>query len=163
MKRLFTYPAAFLLILTYMLSYIGFGVHTCSCDGTMQVILLFNNLSCETIHTHIHLKGSHEHHHGDGCCDEGSETGDSGERCTHNHDDGCCHTDIMVITDDQDDSRQTNLVQVSFRTICPSEYMAATSAPILPSGLHTIHIHLREAELPDIGGPTLPELSVRRI
>ncbi len=162
MKRLFTYQAAILLTVTYMLSYIGFGIHTCSCDGTIQVILLFDNLSCETIHAHIHLKGSHEHHHGDGCCDEESETRDSGEGCTHNHEDGCCRTDIMVLTDDQDDSRQTNLVQVSFRTICSSGYLAA-NAPALPSGLHIIHNHLREAELPDIGGPTLPELSVRRI
>lgn len=111
MKGILTQSAAAMLILTYLLSYIGFGIHTCSCSGSTEVILLFNNLSCETIHTHIHLIGTGGHHQGDGCGPEDDHSG-----CVHHHREGCCHTDIMVLTDDQDDSRQTEMVPAAFHT-----------------------------------------------
>lgn len=127
MNRILTYLAAGLLTLTYLLSYIGFGIHTCSCSGSRQVILLFNNLSCEKIHAHIHIRGAHDHHPGDGC----RECEESGHECAQNHQDGCCHTDIMVLTEDQDDSRQTEFINVEYRTL---EYIGyLTDAAVLTS------------------------------
>jgi len=162
MNRFFTYTAAALLTVTYLLSYIGFGIHTCTCNGTREVILLFNNLSCDTIHAHIHLAG-HEHHHGDGADDDCTEPAIAGHECTHRHHDGCCHTDIMVITDAQDDSRQTNLVQVSFRTIGSSATMPAFLRSPAPTGLQNNPPAASGPDIPDIGAPTLEALSVRRI
>jgi len=135
MRQFLTYMAAGLLILTYLLSYIGFGIHTCSCSDSRQVILLFNNLSCEKIHAHIHVLGTHEHHPGDGCedCHE-AEHG-----CPHDHQDGCCHTDIMVLTDDQDDSRQTEFINVAYRTLDFESQMADMAVPAVNFMYHRCH------------------------
>lgn len=125
MKKIFTYVFPTILVFVYLLSYVGFGIHTCTCSGTTDVILLFNNLSCERIHTHIHLSHhqceNEEHHH---------------HECDH-HDDGeaeCCHTRILVLTDAQDHRSQNDLINVEYQTLEHSFFIAGDFlAQSLPS------------------------------
>ena len=78
-----TYMASVLLIGVYVLSYVGFSVHKCSCEGSVQISILVGNSSCEDLHTHIPLSRGEFHH-----CDE-------------HHDDGCCSTEVLVLTSEQ--------------------------------------------------------------
>lgn len=86
-----TYMASVLLIGVYVLSYVGFSVHKCSCEGSVQISILIGNSSCEDLHTHIPLSRGEFHH-----CDE-------------HHDDGCCSTEVLVLTSEQTNPDQQNL------------------------------------------------------
>ena len=79
----YTSTASVLLIAVYLLSYIGFSIHTCSCEGTTQISVLIGNPSCESLHTHIPISKGDFHH------------------CEHHHDDGCCSTEVLVMTSEQ--------------------------------------------------------------
>lgn len=78
-----TYVASVLLIGVYLLSYIGFSIHSCSCEDSIQISVMIGNPSCEDLHTHIPVTKGDFHH------------------CEHHHDDGCCSTEVLVLTTDQ--------------------------------------------------------------
>lgn len=66
------------MAVTYVLAYMGFGVHTCHEDGSRDFVWMLGDVSCEHIHHH-----GHDTDHG------------------HHHDDGCCTTQVYVLTDAQ--------------------------------------------------------------
>lgn len=108
MKSLPKHIFCVVLILTYVLSYMGFGIHECMCEGTKDLILMMGDTSCEAIHSHTHphlhtgCSESHTHphivghHHGDeeGCC--------CGDHSTLDHNENCCNTNIYIVSADQD-------------------------------------------------------------
>lgn len=76
-----------LLAAVYVLSYAGFGVHTCHDDGSRHFVWMLGDVSCEAIHHHSH-----------------------GEDHDHHHDGHCCTTQVYVLTDAQDsDSGNTHV------------------------------------------------------
>ncbi len=87
MKRIISHIFMAPVIMLYLLSYVGFGVHTCTCNNTRDFFLLLGDVSCENIHSHSHNSE---------CC--------SGTECHHctQHDDGCCSTEVIVLDDVQD-------------------------------------------------------------
>lgn len=80
-----------LLIILYVIGFVGFGVHECRTEETINVLLMMGDVSCESIHDH-----SHDHN---GCSDSRCDshlfhyTDCSGE---------CCSTDIFVVSSEQD-------------------------------------------------------------
>ena len=96
-KRGLTYISSVLLITIYLLSYIGFAVHKCSCEGSTSISVLIGNPSCEHLHAHISLSNDHK------CCEHSHE-------CSHNHQDGCCTTEVLVLTSDQDNQNGTDVI-----------------------------------------------------
>lgn len=105
MKKFLLYFSSTVLLFIYILSYIGFGIHKCTCNGTTDVVLLIGDTSCEKIHTHIHLNqllshtdsDSNTHHHH---CDHHNNQQNSDE---------CCKTEILVLTDAQDNRNKIDL------------------------------------------------------
>ncbi|MBR5300252.1 MAG: hypothetical protein IKU36_08395 [Bacteroidales bacterium] len=109
MKGLVTKVFAALLVGWYLMSIIGFGVHTCSGSGKSFVVAFYEEMTCEEIHPeHGHVHDCCAHHH-----DSHSEPSD--------HDDchfcdgecvspkSCCSNDYQVLklagTLVQDDNR----------------------------------------------------------
>ena len=74
-----------LTVLTYVLAYMGFGVHTCHEDGSRHFVWMYGDTSCEAIHHHSH-EADHDHH----------------------HDGHCCSTQVFVVTDAQDSDSGTD-------------------------------------------------------
>ena len=74
---------------TYVLAYMGFGIHTCHDDGSRHLVWLYGDVSCESIHHHSHGE-DHDHHH-------------SG---------GCCTTQVFVLTDAQDNAPDVERIVV---------------------------------------------------
>jgi hypothetical protein len=87
--NLYTSAASILLIAVYLLSYIGFSIHTCSCEESTQISILIGNPSCESLHTHIPISKGDFHH-----CD-------GHHHCDEHHNDGCCSTEVLVLTSEQ--------------------------------------------------------------
>ena len=61
------YLSCLMMAITYVLAYMGVGIHTCHEDGSRHLFLMFGDVSCERIHHHSH-GSDHDHHHGHGCC-----------------------------------------------------------------------------------------------
>lgn len=101
-SKFFTYLASILLIGVYLLSYVGFSVHRCSCEGSVQVSVLIGNPDCEHLHAHINLSENEFHH------------------CEESHQDGCCTTEIFVLTTDQCGTDSNNFFS----------YLSANSLPV---------------------------------
>ena len=74
---------------TYVLAYMGFGIHTCHDDGSRHLVWLYGDVSCESIHHHSHGE-DHDHHHGE----------------------GCCTTQVFVLTDAQDNAPDVERIVV---------------------------------------------------
>lgn len=135
------YTASILLMGIYLLSYIGFSVHKCTCEGSTQVSVLIGFPSCDNLHTHIHItEGEHRH-------------------CEHNHHEGCCDTEILVLTTDQTNSDQQGLyIALSSVAVAFNHYPVLTKLELVSELL------LKEA---DDGSnhtrQTLSQLSVWRL
>ena len=96
-----------LIALTYVLAYMGFGIHTCHADGSRHFVWMLGDISCEAIHHHSH-DADHDHHH------EG----------------GCCSTQVYVLTDAQDsvsDDARIATPEVSVPLLAE----AAPAAPVM--------------------------------
>lgn len=67
MKKVFTSFAAPLLVLWYLLSVIGFGVHTCTTTGETYIATVASGFTCEDLHPEKHscpsCKACCERHH----------------------------------------------------------------------------------------------------
>ena len=80
--------SAFMLVVWYCMSIIGFDVHTCSESGRSFVTSSILGTECEDIHP--------EHHHHDHCCsgcDDHTSSSDEDRVSTE----GCCTDDIKVL------------------------------------------------------------------
>lgn len=143
------------VMVLYIVSTMGYGVHRCTTDGTASLILLFGESPCEYVHshvdrhgniyTHLHAPGEHDQacghvHHGDG--HDGCSAG-------HHHEgehDGCCSTDVYVLTQDQktvEDSNQflmqAHLVaeqMLDVHTVQDSFALLSADRTQLPQALH---------------------------
>lgn len=84
MKRTVTDILLPLLMLgLYLVSGIGFGLHSCRCDGSVCVVGTWERLDCESIHGHTHPDGEASDHHGTACsCGQA---------------DCCCHTTVYQV------------------------------------------------------------------
>lgn len=121
------------VMVLYVVSTMGYGVHKCATNGTASLILLFGESPCEYVHSHVdehgntythsHAPGKHDqecshgHHvgcgsaHG-GCCGS-HNSGEHHEEGYPGHDhelehDGCCSTDVYVLTQDQNTTVEDN-------------------------------------------------------
>jgi len=127
------------VVVLYLFSTMGYGVHKCSSEGTADVVLLFGETPCEYLHSHIDEHGrSYTHSHA--TCSHTSHTGyshnHSDEESAHVHGDECCSTNVYVLTQDQD----------------TAEYNV-TPAPEI---IHTFHLMADVSELvSDLAGTTI--------
>lgn len=95
MKKLATKLSAFLLMIWYCISIIGFDVHTCSDSGRSFVATFLNGMTCEAIHP--------GHTHDSSCCHEAHEHICCGQRhhgsdtCFSVDAKSCCSDDYQVL------------------------------------------------------------------
>ena len=107
MKRASRHLCCLLLALSYVFSYMGFGVHTCHEDGSRHFVWMLGDVTCEAIHHHSH-DADHDHPH------EG----------------GCCSTQVFVLTDAQDNVSDDARIEAP--ELClPLLAEAAPAAPVL--------------------------------
>lgn len=71
-----------LVLATYMVASIGFGIHECSAKGTMHILLINSDTPCEQIHRHC------------SCSSKSCATG--------SHSENCCSTEIHHLDLDYD-------------------------------------------------------------
>ena len=157
MKGLITKVFAALLVGWYLMSIIGFGVHTCMDSGKSFLVAFYEGATCEDIHPEHHCEpaaccssarhDSHEH----GCCDHHHAS--SGKHADHEDcsfcDDvtfspkSCCSNDYQVLELTgvlvSDDSRSNDLQNP---WLCPCADMLACDAGYQTSWKTTIkYIH----------------------
>lgn len=89
MKGIITKITAVLLVVWYLMSIIGFGVHTCSGSGKSFVVSFVEGLSCEDIHPEHHCSKESCCHHSHSCCNEDSSL------CLKSK--SCCSNDYQVL------------------------------------------------------------------
>lgn len=99
-SNIFSCLTAVVIMLLYLVSTMGYGVHECTAEGTKDIIVLFGESPCEFVHTHNHTKGygnSSAHHHAhNALCEKGC--------CNHHtmlHGAECCKTTVYSATQDQ--------------------------------------------------------------
>lgn len=90
MKKILHIYLTVILLGVYMVGTMGFGIHECSTDQTIKVLLLAGEKPC-----------SHTHHHSD-VCECGHE---------HTHDASCCNTKVFVVDDPTSASHNTVSIQ----------------------------------------------------
>ena len=120
MKKVFTSITVVLLGVWYLLSVIGFDVHTCNASGEIYIATVAGGFSCDDIHPDGHKQTHHEH----SCCKCcQSHQGDSDKLKTK----PCCTDDYQVIlltgvrsAQDAEDSYQQTLVETI--NIAESDY-----------------------------------------
>lgn len=86
------YPIVLMLIWAYMLTSISFGVHHCTTNGSVDVLLVKSDRDCSEIHNHC------------GC----SSLDCGGEK----HDGNCCETSIYHLDFGYETSRQITISKV---------------------------------------------------
>ena len=116
MKRATNRLLFLLMTLTYVLSYMGFGVHICHDDGSRHFVWLIGDISCEAIHHHSH-GSDHDHHHGD-----------------------CCTTQVYVLTDAQDSDNGTIRPACTQDCGLPAVVETPCLAVMLPSAVRPVLI-----------------------
>ena len=98
-----------LIAVTYVLAYMGFGIHYCHDDGSRHFVWMYGDISCEEIHHHSH-GADHDHH----------------------HEDGCCTTQVYVLTDAQDNVSDDARIAAPEHAL-PLLAEAAPAMPVLDS------------------------------
>lgn len=130
-----------IMILLYIVAGLGYGLHTCSSDGTVTPIIMVQDASCESIH-------GHSHSHSD-CCDQECST-DSLEHSS-NEENNCCETDVYKIKEVYEASLPLQIEQLF-------EYIVALnpfSESDLSISLYTAYLNLK---IPDDSPPeALPD------
>lgn len=121
--------SAFMLVIWYCMSIIGFDVHTCKGSGESFVVTALMGMDCADIHP--------EHD----CSDEGRHCCDCGSHCGSGHhsdedsfaDGGCCSDDIRVLAftgNRTDDSRQSYMTMCHFAYVLYHEYVYVSYSDI---------------------------------
>lgn len=84
------------VLLIYMMTTMGFGMHVCSYDNSIDILLLSSSVDCSDIHSH-HM-----------CSCDGGSSDDLTHNQVHNHDHShmhnsdCCKTDIFNLNTDSE-------------------------------------------------------------
>lgn len=98
MRRTFLCICSIVMVVIYMISSMGLGLHECRLDGTKKIIVFFGESPCEYSHSHIDENGNiYSHSHSD----SDSHFLDSSCKCTKHHDNNCCKTISYVLSDEQ--------------------------------------------------------------
>ncbi|MEF9987081.1 MAG: hypothetical protein RSC28_06375 [Bacteroidales bacterium] len=107
MRKIFTYLFSVTIVVVYLISTMGYGVHECNHDGTKDVIVLFGETPCEYVHSHIDKDGhvyTHAHNPKNHKASE-KHVHCSCKECavadSYVHSDNCCHTTVYGVTYDQ--------------------------------------------------------------
>lgn len=92
MKTVVLKISAFLMILWYCFSIIGFDIHTCKGSGETFVATFLSGMTCEDIHPEHRCSEGH-------CCASSHRTccSHSGHECTSFENESCCDDDIKVL------------------------------------------------------------------
>lgn len=118
MKGLFTKITAVLLVVWYLMSIIGFDVHTCSGSGQSFVVTFVEGFSCEDVHPEHRCTK-------DLCCSAEKDSCHS-HGCCHHHPEqecqlsakSCCSSDYQVLAltgtslDERNDGGEQNLTVI---------------------------------------------------
>ena len=108
---------AAMLAVWYLMSIIGFGVHTCMASQRSFVTTFINGVTCEDIHPDHHCTDSHHCHSAEECHD-----------CDHSHHRAadvsmdtqpCCTDDFVVLTITGMESSSENDYSECHCGICP--------------------------------------------
>ncbi len=94
MRKILSYLLIAVVGLLYLASTMGYGIHKCNKDGTQNVVLVYGEVSCEALHSHLDGEGhvySHSHEHSNCGCSSSD----------NNHNDKCCNTVVYTVTSDQ--------------------------------------------------------------
>lgn len=128
MKNLVTRVFAFMLVVWYCLSIIGFGVHTCSESNRSFLTNFISGVSCEDVHPSDVCKASccSAHKHKNSCshhsADESKDEAPVGMLKITNK--TCCSNDYQQI-----DLTGSGQVSVSEQSACPLTFIALCSTP----------------------------------
>lgn len=98
--RFFGKLATALLLLVYLGAFVGFRLHECSVDQTVEVLSLLAGESCEQVHHHHCSDGDncgHHHHH---CAEEHDAQRHSGAGLQICEAD-CCANSVYCLSDSQ--------------------------------------------------------------
>ena len=165
MKNLVTRVFAFMLVVWYCLSIIGFGVHTCSESNRSFLTSFISGVSCEDVHPSDVCKASccSAHNHKN-CCshhsaDESKEEAPAGILKITNK--ACCSNDYQQI-----DLTGSGQVCVSEQSVCPVTFIALCSVSSLGYDSVSFSKMIQARTLPDRDlymGELRPLLSVWRI
>ena len=108
MKKVFTSIAAVLFGLWYLLSVIGFDVHTCTSSGRTFIATVASGFSCEDIHPSQHVHDSC--HSGCACRHQEPEKSESDSALGMK---SCCSDDFqMILLTGTPVSENDNLIEV---------------------------------------------------
>ena len=132
MKRILTYIIAPFMSVWYLLSIIGFDVHTCNQSGEVYVATAANGMVCE-MHHHGFEEQHHDHAdphhvHSESCCHFHGQEEHIGDVQLYSHE--CCSDNFHVIC------------LTGVRT---DEKSSISSGKILTSGVHPISFSFTEA------------------
>lgn len=134
MKRLL----CLLMAAAYIFGYMGFGIHTCSDDGSRHFVWMLGDVSCEHIHHgDVHPGGIHPD--ADACEEPGQEH--------DHHAHGCCVTQVYVLTDAQDSVSDSHIPD-----------MSENLAFALPETRHALSAGRNGAEMRE--GPSSPPVRI---
>lgn len=123
MKRILSGILSSLLVLAYLVTSTGFGVHFCESGNTNDLVLLIGDISCEKIHQHYHENNIPHHHHsqegGCDCCSHSDEQScsESGAYCSIKEKD-CCNTVVYSLAEDQNISQDESKHISDYITLC---------------------------------------------
>lgn len=119
MKGLITKVFAALLVGWYVMSIIGFGVHTCQDSGKSFVVAFYEGATCEEIHPEHHCEPA-------SCC--GTANHDA-------HEHSCCghHHAASAETADHEDCNFCDGVTISSKSCCSNDYQVLELTGILTS------------------------------
>lgn len=119
--RLFGKTATALLLMVYIVAFVGFRLHECTVDHTVEILSVLADDACEEVHHHhCHDEAhcGHHHHH----CEEDYATATEdgsvhiGQAC-------CCANSLYCISDAQitsdggDDFVSSKCLPVAFATV----------------------------------------------
>ncbi len=110
MQKIVKQILSILILVTYMIASIGFGVHECSDNGTKNVLIINSNKSCSDIHDHNSCDSN--------CCSSGK------------HSKNCCSTEIHHLDLDYDITEIDSENYLSFsQELVLSSLFAENSSP----------------------------------
>ena len=139
MKNVITSIAAFLLVIWYSLSVIGFDVHTCSSSGETYIATVISGTACEDIHPE-HTEKPCSCCHGHDSCHKGEDQTMATKPCCNDE------WQMIVLTGVRATNERTELHEkIELISVCVPELIADNV------GSDVIHIGRRTIPKPDSG------------
>ncbi len=133
MKNVITSIAAFLLVIWYSLSVIGFDVHTCSSSGETYIATVISGTACEDIHPE-HTEKPCSCCHGHDSCHKGEDQTMTTKPCCNDE------WQMIVLTGVRATNERTELNEkIELISVCVPELIAdKVGSDVIPIGRRTI-------------------------